>query len=310
MFLSPARRLTLGCLSAILIAGCSGDEPDPEPAPAAPFVTSGGPGPVTVWAVGDAGHLGERERPVARLISAADPDRLLYLGDVYETGTAEEFQAYDSLYGRLARLTAPTPGNHEWPNHTEGYDPYWARRKGRTPPPYYSFTVAGWEMISLNSQISGDEGSDQLDWLRSQVAQPGTCRLAFWHRPRYSAGTSEGHGDQPDLDPLWQALGHRAALIVNGHEHHMERMKRRDGIVELISGAGGHGNRYPLDEADPRLAFADAGHDGALRMRLRPGQAKLDFVATGGRVLDSSVVRCRENQPAGRPSANVEASPR
>lgn len=293
MFLRRATQLALGCLTSILFAGCSGDEPDSEPEAPAPFVISGGPGPATVWAVGDAGHLGERERPVARLIAGANPDRFLYLGDVYETGTSEEFQAYDALYGRLAPLTAPTPGNHDWPNHAEGYDPYWAARKGRKPPRYYSFELAGWEIISLNSQIFGDDSSEQLSWLRREVAGPGNCRLAFWHEPRYSAGTTEGHGDKPGADPLWQAVAGKAALVINGHDHNMQRMEPRDGIVELIAGAGGHGFRYDLDEEDPRLAFADEDHDGALRMRLSRGQAKLDFVATGGRVLDSSVVRCR-----------------
>ena len=253
---------------------------------------SGGPSPATVWAVGDAGHLGERERPVARLIAGANPDRLLYLGDVYETGTAEEFQAYDALYGRLAPITAPTPGNHEWPNHAEGYDPYWTLQKGRTPPSNYSFTIAGWKIVSVNSQLFSDDSSEQVSWLRRAVGGPGDCRLAFWHVPRYSAGTR--HGDDPAVDPLWQAVQGKVALVVNGHEHDMQRMKPRDGIVELIAGAGGHGARYPLAEDDARPAFADDDHDGALRMRLSRGQAKLDFVATGGQVLDSSVVRCRE----------------
>ena len=171
-------QLALGCLAAIAIAGCSNDEPAAEPA-TSPFVISGGRAPATVWAIGDAGHLGEREVPVARLIGSANPDRLLYLGDVYETGTAKEFQAYDTLYGRLAPLTAPTPGNHDWPNHADGYDPYWESRKGRKPPSYYSFDLAGWQIISVNSQIFGDDASEQLDWLRREVAGPGDCRLAF-----------------------------------------------------------------------------------------------------------------------------------
>jgi hypothetical protein len=295
VFLRRATQLTLGCLTAILIVGCSSDRADTDPAAGTPFVISGGPGPATVWAIGDAGHLGERERPVARLIAGANADRLLYLGDVYETGTAEEFEAYDTLYGRLAPVTAPTPGNHEWPNHDEGYDPYWARQKGRPPPSYYSFTIAGWKIVSVNSQLFSDETSEQVSWLRREVAGPGNCRLAFWHVPRYSAGTTEGHGDEPGVDPLWQAVEGRAALVVNGHEHNMQRLWPRNGIVELIAGAGGHARRYALAEDDPRLAFADADHDGALRMRLSRGRAKLDFVAAGGKVLDSSVVRCRED---------------
>lgn len=124
------------------------------------------------------------------------------------------------------------------------------------------------------------------------MAAPGTCRLAFWHEPRFSAGTE--HGDQPRVAPLWNALRGKAALVVNAHEHHMERMKPRDGIVEVISGAGGHGFRYPVKRGDPRLAFADDDHDGALRIRLEPGKARLAFVATDGRVLDSTTVRCSE----------------
>lgn len=292
MLLRRATQLILGCLAAILIAGCSSDNADTEPAARPPFMSSGSPGPATVWAVGDAGNLGERERAVADLIAADNPDRLLYLGDVYETGTAEEFEDYHTLFGRLAPITAPTPGNHEWPNHEVGYDVYWKSHKGRTPPPYYSFDLAGWEIISLNSQIFGDDSAEQLRWLERKVAAPGNCRLAFWHEPRYSAGTE--HGDESSVAPLWQALRNRAALVINAHEHHMERMKPRDGIVEVISGAGGHGDRYPVDEGDPRLAFADDDHDGALRIRLSRRQAKLAFVGTDSQVLDSSTVRCRQ----------------
>ena len=295
VFLRRAARLALGCLTALLIAGCSGDASEGDEAAEAPFMISGGSGPATVWAVGDAGHLGERERAVARLIAGANPDRFLYLGDVYETGTAEEFEAYDALYGRLAPLTAPTPGNHEWPKHEQGYDPYWESRKGRTPPSYYSFDLAGWQIISLNSQIFGDDLSEQLEWLRREVAGPGDCRLAFWHEPRYSAGTTKGKGDEPSVDPLWRTLRGKAALVVNAHEHNMQRLEPRDEIIELIAGAGGHVERYALNEDDPRVAFSSEDEDGALRMRLRPRQARIDFVATGGEVLDSSIVRCSQD---------------
>lgn len=133
---------------------------------------------------------------------------------------------------------------------------------------------------------------EQTDWLQREVAGSGTCRLAFWHEPRFSAGTV--HGDQPDVDPLWRSLRGKAALVVNAHEHDMQRMKPRDGIVEFVTGAGGHGDRYHVVGSDARLAFSDDDHDGALRIRLRPGRARLDFVATDGTVLDSSTVRCSE----------------
>lgn len=283
--------VALGFIAAAFPSGCGGEADSSQRAPATPFVISGGRAPATIWAIGDAGHLGERERPVARLIAGANPDRLLYLGDVYETGTAKEFRAYDALYGTLAPLTAPVPGNHEWPNHERGYDPYWERRKGRPPPLHYSFRIAGWQLIGLNSQIFGDDFSRQVSWLRRAAKGPGDCRLGFWHEPRFSAGSI--HGDEPRIEPLWRALKGKAALVVNGHEHNMQRLLPVDGIVQVVSGAGGHGNHYGVED-DPRLAFSDDEHDGALRISLRPGRARLEFVAVGGEILDSSTVRCSE----------------
>ena len=71
---------------------------------------------------------------MAALVRRASPDRFLYLGDVYETGTLKEFRRwYHPRFGRLAHITAPTIGNHEWDNRFQGYYRYWYRRKGEQP---------------------------------------------------------------------------------------------------------------------------------------------------------------------------------
>ena len=70
-------------------------------------------------------------------------------------------------------------------------------------------------------------------------------------------------------------------------------MRPRDGTVELVTGAGGRGH-YSLDRSDQRLAFADDTHFGAVRLTLAPGRAEAAFVAADGRVLDRTVVACRE----------------
>jgi acid phosphatase type 7 len=283
-------------------SACGDAEPAPGAAPAAPTrLTTAYLRPVrarraVVWAVGDGASASSEAKALARRIAAGRPDRFLYLGDVYASGTADEFRRnYRSVYGALDRVTAPTPGNHDWPRHRQGYDPYWSRVRGKRTPAYYAFRVAGWQLLSLNSEIRHDRGSRQLRWLRATLARGrGTCRLAFWHRPRFSAGE---HGDQHDVAPLWNALRNRAAIVLGGHDHDMQRFAPIAGITQFVSGAGGK-SLYRVDRDDRRLAFADDRVYGALRLVLTPRAARYAFVAASGRVLDTGVLRCRRGARA------------
>jgi hypothetical protein len=257
-----------------------------------PFVRSVPGDEATIWAVGDGADGGEAARAVVARIRAAHVDRLLYLGDVYERGSEGDFRGhYATTYGPLAPITAPTPGNHDWPRHESGYDPYWEGvLKRPRAAAWYAFRAAGWTLLSLDSETDHEPGSPQGRWLRARLRKPGTCRIAFWHRPRYNAGSE--HGDAPDMAPVWDALRGRAAIVVTGHEHSMQRLRPIDAITSFVSGAGGH-SHYALRRSDPRLAFGDDRDYGALRLRLRPGLAAYAFVAADGRVLDRGTVRCR-----------------
>jgi hypothetical protein len=287
--------LAIVALMLALSGGCSGSNKTSDASDKTSggkrFVRSDARRSTTVWAIGDGPDGGSAAAGVARLIKRSKVDRMLYLGDVYDDGTASEFaQNYDPLYGTLGKRTAPTPGNHDWPNHPEGYDPYWQRKQGDKVQHYYSFEAGGWRLISLNSEMAHDSGSPQVRWLRSNVKGKGTCRLAFWHRPRYSAG--DHHGDQADVQPFWDALKGRAAIVVNGHEHDMQRFKPRGGITEFVSGAGGH-SLYGIGASHPDLAYSNDRTFGALRLELSPGLARYRFVSVPGRTLDSGSVRCR-----------------
>lgn len=265
--------------------------------PSGPYVPSGPASRALLWAVGDGADGGASARSVVERMKRKRFDRLLYLGDVYGSGivstlfgdgTAADYrERYDPLYGAFAAKTAPTPGNHEWGQRGDGYEPYWRDVFGRPPPAFYAFDVAGWRLLSLNSEAMHDASSAQLRWLRSQLRAPGTCRLAFWHRPRFNAGR---YDDDPGIAPLWNALRGRARIVVSGHDHNMQRFKPVDAITQYISGAGGH-RRYRL-RRDPRLAFGDDRDFGALRIELSPGRARTAFVSAGGRILDVNIVRC------------------
>lgn len=283
-------RLLAAAAALLLLAAANAESADRRAFPSPPSPNA----PATVWAVGDGADGGEAGKAVAALIQRNRPARLLYLGDVYEHGTAAEFRDnYDTVYGGLASRTAPTPGNHEWPSHVDGYDAYWRAQTGVPTPPWYAFRVGGWTVLSLNSEARHGSGSPQVRWLRRRLERTrGTCVLAFWHRPYRSAGP---HDDQPDVRPLWNALRGRAQLVISGHEHNMQRLRPAGGITQLIAGAGGH-NPYPVGD-DPRLAFADDSTAGALRLRLRPGSARAAFVGVDGAVLDRSRYGCSTGAP-------------
>lgn len=247
-----------------------------------------------VWAVGDGADGGEDARAVAALVSAQPFDRFLYLGDVYEDGTREEFEDnYDSVYGDFAARTAPTPGNHDWDRRDEGYDPYWSAERGRPSEPWYGFELGGWELLSLNSEEPVGPGSPQQEWLEGRLTEPGTCRLAFWHSPRFSA-SEEHHGDDPEMEPLWDALEGHATIVLSGHDHDMQRFKPVGGMTQFVSGAGGR-SLYELDDDDPRLAFGNDSDYGALRLVLRPGVAEYAFVTVDGREVDRGAIRCDDD---------------
>ena len=112
-----------GLLAAAALAACGGGgEASGPPA-------QGAEARAVVWAAGDLATPGRNADLVAALVRRGDPDLFLYLGDVYETGTAAEFRAwYHPRLGSLARITEPTIGNHEWGNRFSGYSPYWAAR--------------------------------------------------------------------------------------------------------------------------------------------------------------------------------------
>ena len=239
-----------------------------------------------VWAVGDANPPNSAK--VARLIRRADPDRILYLGDVYPTGTAADFERWAKPLGGLVRRMAPTPGNHEWVNASEGYEPFWRRVTGETPPSYYAFRAGGWDILSVNSEQS--RWRPARNWLRDQTRSGGDCRVVFWHTPLFSAGKHPRGGRR--ARKFWEAVKGRARIVVNGHDHNLQRMKPRDGTVEFIAGAGGR-FLYDVDEDHRRLAFSDDKHYAALQLGLASQTARWRFVTAGGRVVDRGSLSCR-----------------
>ena len=262
---------------------------------------------VTVWAVGDGADSGSDDDALAAFIGSQPLDRFLYLGDVYEDGTAREYaDYYHPSFGRFKELSSPTPGNHEWGARAQGYDPYWGALAPQTNGGHwYSFDLGGWHFVSLNSMESTNAGSPQHQWLESDLAQRGgTCTIAFVHHPRYSAGTMAP--GESDLEPVWSALSGHAVAVLSGHDHNYQRFHPERGLVQFVVGSGGH-SHYAVNGSDSRLVYWNDTEDGALKLVLDGTLANYEFVTKEGVVRDAGSLAC--TPAAGPPPPPPPAPP-
>jgi hypothetical protein len=278
-----------------------------------------GPGePFVLAATGDGASGEANAGAVSDLVASWNPNMFLYLGDVYEKGSISEFANWyggsSSYFGRLRAFTNPTVGNHEYEGGVApGYFDYWDN-----VPHYYSFTTAGWHMISLDSTSQFNQfspSSAQYQWLQADLsANTAGCTLAFFHHPVRSVGPQ---GDATTMNAIWSLLAaHGVDVVLTGHDHSYQRwvplngsgQPSPTGITQFVVGTGGHAIQSFV-RTDTRLAAGfDAPPDayGAFRMSLNPGGASYRFENASNVILDSGSIACGsepDTQPPTAPSA-------
>ena len=254
--------------------------------------------PVVVAAVGDAAGGLPGSYDVADLIEGWDPQLLLYLGDIYNTGSYTEFMNYyEPALGRMKEITNPVPGDHEGGRQFQGYRDYWDLNQD-----YYAVTVGNWQLFALNSTERFDQvtpGTMQFDWFKDQLARDDDagCTIVSMHTPRWGQ-KPEGNDDY--LDDLWRLMVSEGVdIVIAGDEHNYQRWMPMDadgnpdpnGTTEFVAGTGGH-ELMTFSRHDPQLASNAQGVFGALRLVLRDGSADYEYIDTSGTSLDSGEIRC------------------
>lgn len=250
-----------------------------------------------------------RAADTASLIRSIDPDVVLPLGDEqYDDGRITKFRrSYDASWGTFLDRTRPVPGNHEYGVHgAAGYFRYFGAEAGPTGRGWYSYDLAGWHLVALNSncdQVGCLAGSPQYRWLAADLrAHPAACTLAYFHHPRFSSGP---HGNDPEAAwtrDLWRLLYARGAdVILNGHDHLYERfapmnpagtVDRATGIREFVVGTGG-AEHYWVDQVRWASQVRNADTFGVLQLTLRTDAYGWRFVpVAGGSFEDSGFGRC------------------
>jgi acid phosphatase type 7 len=282
------RAITLVVMGACVLSACGGGDDEEEAG-------------TVVYAVGDAADGGGDAAELASYVEKQEPDRFFYLGDVYETGTAAEFERnYDPLYGELADRTDPVIGNHEYPNVENGYYPYWQGKRGWTEAQAkhrsYIDSDSGWQVIAYSSET---DAAAEARWVARQIdKQDGTCRIALAHRARYSIADSQ-HTDNVDQEPVWKVLAGTTAINLAAHSHVYGRLEPIDGVNVIVSGQGGHDIRELGQQQQHQVAASTAGATSVTRFVLRPGEAELTQVDPDGTTYDNETIACEraDEQP-------------
>jgi hypothetical protein len=228
----------------------------------------------------------DNDELTAKLLDSL-PGTVFTVGDnAYPDGTYSEFiDCYEPTWGRHKDRTLPIPGNHDYHSgEAVGYFKYFDNIE-----PYYAYTLGGWRIYALNSEIDATADSSQVAWLQADLAaNPSQCVLAFWHRPRWSSGAQ--HGSNPRYQDLWQIFYEAGAeLVVTGHDHLYERFAEMDakgapaspGLREIIVGTGG-GGLYEFARALPASEVRNASTYGVLKLTLHPDSYEWEFIPVEG----------------------------
>jgi len=287
--------------------------------------TSGQAGGFVAAAFGDGPSGSVQTTAVSNLVHSWSPGMILYLGDVYQRGMKDEFMNfYDPLYGADWAKTLPTIGNHEYKELTDGGGYFWYWNYPKTSPVvagggggWYSMNVAGWHIISLNSNVDMSSTGAQGTWLKNDIAADEAarplsgrpCTLAFWHAARYSDISLR----KPSTSSFWNQLyPYHADVIVNAHSHTYERWTNMSnsgakatvsptgipaGITEFVNGSGGNVLAQTWQTNSSFSDFRQNTRWGSLKLTLFPDHADFEYWAaktgsTSVEMLDSGTIKC------------------
>jgi hypothetical protein len=294
-FSALALALGVGLFAYVLPASRSTAEPIPAVALLDPSLGIPGAQGVARLSLSSDPHWGvdtsdaAARRAILASVAAARPrrDALIILGDNVETGMDdigwhEEAKDLSSLLGGVP--VRPMFGNHDGlidgQFHFEKYFFPASMRTDTGSTLYYSMKAGAAEIIVLNL-LWGAESFDarQAAWLEERLSElpPGQQAIVLSHAFIFSSGYVDefgyGYYDNPRtiarIAPILER--HKVALVVSGHNHYMELL-RKNGVTYAVVGAmGGVLDPEPSYRSPASVWFKQGVH----------GRVDLDISAAG-----------------------------
>ena len=161
---------------------------------------------------------------------------------------------------------------------------------------------------SFNGSSTGCQvGSPQEVWLKADLAaNPKSCKLAYWHIPRFSSGNT--HHNDATSDTIYTAFwddlyAAGTDIVLNGHDHDYERFQPLNpvgaidatrGITEFVVGTGGK-NIYSFASKVKGSASQGTGF-GVLKLSLHVSSFDYEYIsAPGTTIVDSGSGQCHSS---------------
>jgi hypothetical protein len=267
--------------------------PGPAPTPTPPPNSSE---PVLVGAGDIAMCPGGSQEATASLLDRIAGTVITTGDNVYDAPTLQNYvDCYGPSWGRHLARTRAAPGNHDYDYPGPfTYFAYFGSAAGSDGLGYYSYDLAGWHVVALNSVVSMRPGSAQYEWLDADLAaDTSRCTVAYFHHPLFS---SAQNGPTPAVRDLWRVLYDRGVdVVVNGNDHVYERFAPQDpdgradparGIRQFTVGTGG-ASLYWFGAPQANSVVRASVH-GVLKLMLQASGYTWEFVPIAGQSFKDS----------------------
>jgi 3',5'-cyclic AMP phosphodiesterase CpdA len=241
-------------------------------------------------------------------------------GDMLAYGSA--YDAWNNLAASslvTTQMTAFTPGNHEFYDHTAtsrgpGYFNTFVHNPANgadgVANTSYFFRYGNALFLSISSEDSWSSDAlleAQTAWFRRAVAEnPATFIIAWTHRPFYNGSTGNaGHAltNRTNWSPLFDELG--VDLVLSGHDHVYVRTAptfggeatREPGKGTVYLNSTAVGDRYM--DADPENPYTNlerilGGETLGVIFAVGPDAIRLRTYDVSGTIVDEAVLPARQ----------------
>ena len=262
---------------------------------------SGGPAAVLAGTANIARCASTNDDATGRVMDGI-PGTVMVLGDnALPFGRPVDYQnCFSGSWGRHFNRIQAVLGNHDYDSSATaaGAFDYFGDRAGPRGLGYYSYDIGAWHIVVLNDNaafVPYAAGSAQDQWLQADLAANAKpCTLAMWHIPLFLSSNTAGYTVNPTRKILWDRLAAAGVdVVVNGHQHHYERMApmtssgvRDDaaGIRQFNVGTGGDGLALPTVTIHPNSELREAVY-GVLKLTLRATRYDWEFESVAGQTF-------------------------